>query len=223
MIGFPVPELTQHADQTAILNIADILYPGFMERDSETQELRMWVSGDQRTDDLAEAETRARNRFRKILGVLRAQKFGRGELQSEIERSATRDEFGNQVIRVGTLRIHPFSAGPLADLASRAATGVTKSPNLESALRILGKPNREAVDYNNIYELAEMEFGERNGIRQALGLSGNRQDEFTKSANQLAPSNGGRHAKGDPGQATMSLEDLSRFGSELVKAWINRY
>jgi hypothetical protein len=183
----------------------------------------MRVPGEIGSDDLAATERLAKNQFSEVLGVLRVMKFGRGELRSEIDRSVASDEHGNQVIRVGTAKAYVTFPGALEKFATGAATGITASPNLGDALRIAGKPNRQGSDYSIIYELAEEEFGGREGIKQSLDVSGNRQGEFTKSVNHLAPADGGRHAKGDPNRATMTLDEVSRFATSLVGAWIQTY
>ena len=223
MIEFPIPELTQGADQSAIVTISDVIDPGFVMVNPDMGQYVMRVSGDPSTDDLDKAERIARARFSEMLGVLRAKKHGRGELQVEIARSHARDEYGNQYVRVGTVKEYAVFPGAMESFASKAAAGLALSPGFRAALRVFGQANRDSAAYYNAYELAKDEFGGRAGIAQHLGVSGNRQDEFRKSANQLSPTEGGRHGSVDPSKATMTLEDLSRFTTDLMTAWINTY
>jgi len=102
--------------------------------------------------------------------------------------------------------------------ASMAAADLALSPGFRAALRVFGQANRDNAAYYNAYELAKDEFGDRTGIAQHLGIGGNPQDEFRKFANQLSSTEGGRHGPVDPSKATMTLEDLSKFTTDLKTA-----
>ncbi len=86
MIEFPIPELTQGSDQSAMITISDVIEPGFLGKNSAGHYV-MRVQGDPRTEDLDEAEKAARARFSEMLGVLRGKKHGRGELANEVDRA----------------------------------------------------------------------------------------------------------------------------------------
>ena len=113
--------------------------------------------------------------------------------------------------------------GALEEFSARGGTGLVSSTDFRDALRLFGKANRDGGDYYSVYEFAEAKFGSRDGIREALGISGNNQDEFTKSVNNLHPAEGGRHVSDKPGVASMDLEDVSKFTTDLMSAWIKTY
>ncbi len=223
MIKLPMPEVTQGADQSALITISDIIDPGFIVVNPKTGQHVMRVEGDPHTDDLDEAEQGARARFSQILGVLRAFKHGRGELQEEVNRSNVRDEHGNQWVRVDTAKAYMMVPGALEEFAAQGGVGLVSSAPFREALRLFGKANRDGGDHSLVYEYAEDEFGGSGGIRDSLGISGKRQGEFTKSVNHLRPADGGRHVSDTPGVASMNLEDLSRFTTDLMSAWIRTY
>ena len=222
MIEFPMPEVTQGSDQNAILTIAEIIHRGFIVTHRDRGYV-MRVDGNARSDDLGEAESKANLMFAHVLGVLRAFKHGRGELAEEITRSPARDEHGNQFIRVGTAQAYMMLPGELETFAHRAVVGLGSSLTFTEALGLFGRPNRGGADYYSIYEYAHTEFGARSGITQFLKLSNERQVEFTKSVNHLRPAEGGRHASGNPEIASMSLDDISVFATDLMSAWISTF
>jgi hypothetical protein len=113
--------------------------------------------------------------------------------------------------------------GALEEFAAQGCVGLVSSAPLREALRLFGKANRDGGDFSIVYEYAEDEFGGSDGIRDSLGISGKRQGEFTKSVNHLRPADGGRHVSDTPGVASMNLEDLSRFTTDLMSAWIRTY
>jgi hypothetical protein len=223
MIEFPMPEVTQGADQSALITICDTIDLGFVVVNPNTVQHVMRLEGDPHTDDLEEAERSARVRFSQVLGVLRAFKHGRGELQEEVNRSNVRDEHGNQWVRVGTAKAYMMVPGALEEFAARGGVGLASSAPFRDALRLFGKANRDGGDYYSVYEYAEDEFGGSDGIRDSLGISGKRQGEFTKSVNHLRPADGGRHVSDTPGVASMDLEDASRFTTDLMSAWIRTF
>ena len=172
-------------------------------------------------DDLARHEREARSRFAEALGVLRAMKFGRGELQEEVVRSPAWDASGNVVVRVGTVKVYASFGDDIRHFARRAERAISASRGLKQALALHGKANRDAGDFYNIYELARDEFGGEDGVRSALGTSRKTQRSFTASANNLLPSDGGRHATGTNQAAVkMQLEGMAEFVADLLKAWI---
>ena len=218
-----MPDVTQGADQSALVKISDVIEPGFITVNVDTGQYVLRLPGDPKVDDLDLATKTASARFSEMLGVLRAKKHGRGELQVEVGRTHIRDEHGNQIVRVGTAKVYVSSPGEMQTFASKAATGLSTSAEFRNALRVFGRANRDAADFYLVYELAKKQFGGSQEIRDRLGLSKARLNEFRKSANHLSATDGGRHAIGDPSKATMNLDQMSRFTTELVAAWANTY
>jgi hypothetical protein len=222
MIEFPMPELTQRSDQSAMIAISAVVAPGFLAKNAAGNYV-MRLQQDRAGTDLDSAEMVARAHFHELLGILRAKKHGRGELAIEVVRSPAWDEHGNVTVRVGTARAYVMFPGDLENFAAMAAHGMAESTGFRDALRIFGAPNRDAADFYKIYELAKKVLGGPDEINGKVGLSKARQKEFTKSANNLAPSEGGRHATNDPSKASMTLDGLSRFTTELMAGWIHTY
>ena len=223
MIELSMPDVTQGTDQSALLKISDAIEPGFIAVNADTGQYVLRLPGDTKVDDLDRVTEAAFARFSEMLGVLRAKKHGRGELQSEVGRTHIRDEHGNQIVRVGTVKVYASFPGEMETFASKAAAGFSVSDDFREALRVFGRANRDAADYYLVYELASKEFEGWQGIRDRLGFSKARLDEFRKSANHLTATEGGRHAAGDPTRATMSLDEMSLFTTELVAAWVIIY
>lgn len=219
-VSFRAPGLVQGSDQSALLSIADVLYPGLVFKNESEGGLMITVPG-QLGDDLAHHERVARSRFAEALGVLRAMKFGRGELQEEVVRSPAWDASGNVVVRTGTVRIYATFGDEIGHFARQAERAISVGGGLRQALVLHGKANRDAGDFYNIYELARDEFGGEDGVRSVLGISRQKQRAFTASANNLLPSDGGRHATGTNQAAVrMQLEDMAEFVAELLRSWI---
>jgi hypothetical protein len=70
-----------------------------------------------------------------------------------------------------------------------------------------------------IFEYAEMDFSGRKAVVVALGVSGNDISRLTSSANNIAPSEGGRHANGT-NTAEWSLERQREFIAAFLKRCI---
>ena len=223
MIRIEAPILAHNGDQHGIVEISNVVAPGFLVRNAAGH-IEMRVPGDLKSDDLDAVEKEALARFYELLGVLRASRRARGELPADVARPPLYDDEGNVTVRPATIRAYISVPGDLQRFASNAARGMAQSSDLRDALRLLGNPNRDATTYYNIHEFAEKEFGGPDGIKAKLGISKRRQNEFTKSASHLGPTEGGRHAKrADPSKATMAMNDLSEYAWELIGAWINIY
>jgi hypothetical protein len=148
-------------------------------------------------------------------------KVGRGELQEEVIRSPAWDTAGNVVVRVGTVKVYASFGDDIGDFARRAQTAISTCHGLRQALELHGKANRDAGDFYNIYELAREEFGGEDGVRSVLRVSMKEQKAFTASANNLLPSDGGRHATGtNPAAVKMQMESMAEFVARLLTAWI---
>lgn len=223
MIEFPIPELSQYADHRELVTISDVIDPGAIVLNPDTRQFVMRVDGDPHTDDLRAALAKAEERFSGLLGVLRAQKHGRGERRVEIGRSPARDEFGNQVVPVGLAKEYVRRPGVIEMFAAKAAAGMAASIDFQEALRVFGRANRDAADYYIVYEPAKKEFGGWQGIRDHLGFSKPQLGKFRASANNLSASDGGRHATGDPSRVAMNLDEISILMTEFVSAWVNHY
>lgn len=220
-VSFPAPRLAQGSDEEALLEIADAMYPGLISRGEGDSRLNLWVQTPGEDHDLGELETFARRRFSECLGALRAMKFGRGELREEVARAPARYASGAVVIRTNTVKVYATFGDQIRQFAEQASGAIAQNSKLRDALELHGKARRDAGDFYSIYEYAKQEFGGREGIRSALGISIRRQKAFTKSANSLSPLEGGRHSHGDPGAVKMRLEEMAEFTATLLRTWID--
>ena len=136
-----------------------------------------------------------------------------------VGQGSVRDENGNQWIGVGPALAHPRIGGEVETFAAEVRAAIDSSEGLRNALWVYGRAGRTAADYYMIHEYAAMEFGGKNGVREALGISTSDQDRLTQSANNLSPLEGGRHAR-TTGVAPWRLEEQREFTAELVRRWI---
>lgn len=223
MISFPAPVLSQYSDENLVLVIGEIIFPGCFRRWPGENGLRIWVEGD-RADSASRIQAVAR--FQTALGVLRTWRPEAGELADEsragVGVGSVRDEQGNQYITLG-MAIEYMDTSSVAPLATRARRGIVRSENLRNALWLSGRPNRNAADYYMIHEYAESEFGGPRGIRDALGMSLGALTRLSKSANNLSPLAGGRHADVDDSLVIMSLEEQRTHTAALLRSWIGTY
>jgi len=217
---FPAPALCQGADEDIIIEIGEIVFPDFVQRNQRMNGLRLKVAGDTRDESRLKI---AAEQFQILLGILRAWRPVAGQRVDEIRpgigEGSIRDEHGNQVIMVGSVISHTRAGGEVETYARQAKVAVEKSPHLRNALWLNGRRNRNAADFYVIYEYAEMDFGGRKHIVVALGVSDNDITRLKKSANNLAPTEGGRHAK-ETGTVEWSLEDQMEFIARFLKRWI---
>lgn len=95
MLSYPTPPLCQGADQSFIVSIGNIIFPGDFEMFDGG--VRVWVDAPM-PDAFAREQSRARFDF--TLGVLRAWRSAAGELEIEQDSrfapGAVHDEAGNQ-------------------------------------------------------------------------------------------------------------------------------
>jgi len=103
--------------------------------------------------------------------------------------------------------------------AQKAKLGCENSVPLRNALWLNGRRDRSAADFYMVYEYAEKDFGGRKNIITTLQVSNNDLTRLTNSANNVAPTDGGRHAKG-LGTAEWSLDDQKEFIARFLKSWI---
>ena len=69
-----------------------------------------------------------------------------------------------------------------------------------------------------VYKYAEDDLGGRRAIVAALGVTDNDIARLKNSANNLAPTDGGHHAKGS-GAAEWGLDDQREFIARFLKRW----
>jgi hypothetical protein len=223
MISFPAPAICQGADEDLLIEIGAVIFPGCIKRWPGENGLRLWVEGDP-TDSAARTEALAK--FQTVLGVLRAWRSGAGELRDErragLGEGSVRDEAGNQWVMVDPALGYGIAGGEIEKLSASAFQGIRVSQNLRNALWLNGRTNRTAADFYMIYEYAEKELKGSKGIRAALGLSDDSQDRLTRSANNLSPLEGGRHAEGGAAVA-MTLDEQREYVARLLRLWIARY
>jgi len=225
VIGFPAPALCQSADEDLLIEIGAVVFPGCIKRWPGENGLRLWVEGDP-TDPVAGADAVAK--FQTVLGVLRAWRSGSGELRGErragLGGGPVRDEAGNQWVMVGPAIEYGIMGGEIEKLAANARHGIRVSQNLRNALWLNGRRTRTAADFYMIHEYAREEFGDTKEISAALGLSVKSQSRLTKSANNLSPLEGGRHAASrNDAVATMTLDEQREYIAGLLRQWIAQY
>lgn len=187
-ISFPAPALCQQGDEDLLVEIGDIVYPGFVKRPLNENGLRLWVEGgptDPRSKELVTAM------FQALLGALRAFRAEAGELRDEqlagLGTGSARDEAGNQWVEVGTVRVFATIGGEVRAFATDVRAAIATSQALLNALWLNGRLGRTAADYYMIHEYAQGELGGTKGVRDALGISDNAQKKLTASANNLSP------------------------------------
>ena len=220
MAYIPAPALCQGADEDLIIEMGAIIFPGFVERNPSMNGLRLKLEGDYRDDSLLKT---AADQFQALLGVLRAWRPLAGQRTDEVRpgigTGSIRDDHGNQVVRVGSAMVY-LTCGPEVEAYAREAKLASEhSPQLRNALWLNGRRDRNAADFYMVYEYAEDDLGGRKAIVEALGVTDNDITRLRSSANNLAPTDGGRHAKGS-GIAEWGLDDQMKFVACFLKSWI---
>jgi hypothetical protein len=222
VISFKAPDLCQGADEDLLLVMGDIIDPGFLRRQEGESGLWRCVEGTA-PDDASRADADAR--FRILLGVLRAWRFGAGELADERrggmgQGGAARDAEGRQWIVVGPARIYVIPGGEDRSYARKAKAAIDQSEELRKALQLNGRANRDAAELYSIYEFAKRDLGGKEGIEAKLDISPTEQKKFTQSANWLPAEDGGRHV-GDQKLTPWTLTQQEEFVTDLLQRWIN--
>jgi hypothetical protein len=105
--------------------------------------------------------------------------------------------------------------------ARAAKIALDRSPHLRNALWLHGRKDRNAADFYMISEYAEEDFAGRKAIVADLGVTDSEIRRLRKSANNLAPTEGGRHAK-RTGTAEWGLDHQKAFIGRFLKRWIER-
>ncbi len=216
----PAPALCQGADEDLMIEMGGVIYPGFVDRVPGANGLRLTLEGDYRDERPTKL---AADQFQTLLGVLRAWSSLAGqrvdEVRSGIGQGSIRDEHGNQVVMLGRVIDYTTVGSEVKKYAGSAKLAIGRSIRLADALWLNGRRDRNAADFYMIYEYAKDDLGGRNTIVKALGVSDKDITRLTTSANNLAPTDGGRHANG-MGTAKWSLDRQRRFIGRFLKAWI---
>jgi hypothetical protein len=120
---------------------------------------------------------------------------------------------------VGSAIAHTTIGSEVKTYANLAKLAMARSVQLADALWLNGRRDRNAADFYMIYEYAEDDLGGRSAIVKTLGVSDNDIKRLRGSANNLAPTDGGRHAKGS-GTPEWSLDRQREFIGRFLKQWI---
>lgn len=216
----PAPALCQGADEDLIIEMGAIIFPGFVQRNPSANGLCLKLEGDYKDDWLL---TTTADQFQTLLGILRAWRPLAGQRVDEVRPGigpgSIRDEHGNQIVMVGSAIAYAIFGSEVEAYARGAKLASEHSPQLRNALWLNGRRDRNAADFYMVYEYAEDDVGGRKAIVTALGVTDNDIRRLRNSANNLPPTDGGRHAKGS-GTAEWGLEDQMEFIAHFLKRWI---
>lgn len=216
----PAPALCQGADEDLIIEMGAFIFPGFVQRNLGANGLRLKLGGDYKDGSLLRT---AADRFQTLLGVLRAWRPLAGQRVDEVRPGigpgSSRDEHGNQLVMVGSAIAYATLGSEVEAYAREAKLASEHSPHLRNALWLNGRRDRNAADFYMVYEYAEDDLGGRKAIVAAVGVTDNDIRKLRNSANNLAPTDGGRHAKGSR-TAEWGLDDQMEFVARLLKRWI---
>lgn len=219
-VYFRAPELRQATDIKLLSMFGAEMFPGFLCLQSGENELRLGVDGS--TTD-PEAEALAGERFQILLGVLRSWSALAGqrtdELNTTIGRGPITDNNGNQTVRVGSVHEYQGTEDEIISYAKCAKRACERSECVRNALWLNGRRDRNAADYYMIYEYAKQEFGKDADIASALNVTCKDLERLRCSANNLAPREGGRHAKASRPVA-WSLGNQKEFVARFIRAWV---
>lgn len=219
----PAPPLDQFTDEQVLLEMAEIVRPGFLIRRPGENGVFMVLAGDVK-DATARAavEKVAAEGFQILLGLLRAWRpiagKRRDEVQSGIGSGNWRDEYGNQFGVFSRALEYSVVEGEIAEYAAIARRAIETSRNLRNALWLNGRRDRSAADAYMIYEYAEREFS-KDKMAKALGVARSDLVRLRSSANNLAPTQGGRHI-GQEHDAPWNLDDVLAFVGRCLSGWI---
>lgn len=220
MAYIPAPALCQGADEDLIIEMGTIIFPGFVERTPGANGLRLKLEGNYRDDSLLKT---AADQFQVLLGVLRAWRPLAGQRVDEVRpgigTGSIRDDHGNQVVMVRSVIEYTIFGSEVEVYAREAKLASERSPQLRNALWLNGRRDRNAADFYMVYEYAEDDLGGRKAIVEALGASDNDITRLRNSANNLAPTDGGRHAKGS-GIVEWGVKSQMEFVAGFLRRWI---
>lgn len=216
----PAPALCQGADEDLMVEMGSVIYPGFIDRVPGSNGLRLTLEGNYRDGRLIGLAT---DQFQTLLGVLRAWRPLAGQRVDEVRpgigRGSIQDEQGSQVIMAGPAIAYSIFGSEVTRYAGSAKLAITQSNRLADALWLNGRRDRNAADFYMIWEYAEDDLGGRNAIVKALHISDNDITRLRRSTNNLAPTEGGRHANAS-GAPEWSLDRQREFIGYFLKEWI---
>jgi hypothetical protein len=182
--------------------------------------LSLKVEGDYQDKSLLKIAT---DEFQILLGLLRAWRPEAeqrvDEIRPGIGSGSICDEHGNQVLIFGPAIAYTRFGSEVETYARNAKIALERSPHLRNALWLHGRRDRNAADFYIIYEYAEEDFAGRKAIVATLGFTNNDITRLRNSANNLAPTEGGRHAKRS-GTAEWGLDRQKAFIARFLKRWI---
>ncbi len=214
------PALQQGADEDLIIEMGAIIFPDFVQRNPGANGLRLKLERDYKDDSLLKP---AANQFQTLLGVLRAWRPLAGQRVDEVRPGigggSIRDEHGNQLVIVEPAILHRTLESEVEKYAREAKLASECSPHVRDALWLNGRRDRNAADFYMVYEYAKDDLGGRKAIVATLGVTDNDITRLSKSANNLAPTEGGRHAKRS-GTAEWGLDDQMEFIARFLRRWI---
>lgn len=141
------------------------------------------------------------------------------EVRPGIGPGSIRDDHGNQLVKVGPAIVYATVGTEVEAYAHKAKLATEHSPQLCNALWLNGRRDRNAADFYMVYEYAKDDLGGDKAIVAALGVTRKDITRLSSSANNLAPTDGGRHAKGS-GTAEWGLENQKEFIARFLKQWI---
>ena len=217
---FTAPALCQGADEDVIIEIASIVFPGFVDRTENVNGLHLTVEGDYRDRSLAGIATAC---FQILLGILRAWRYDAGQRADEtrpgIGAGPIRDDDGNQIVTPVPVISYPLVGSEVKDYARKAKIALENSEYLRKALWLNGQRDRTAAEFYMIYEYAEKEFAGLEGIAENLGVSKNSIKSLRNSANNVAPMEGGRHVS-ENHPAKWNVDAQKKFIATFLKKWI---
>jgi hypothetical protein len=218
---FPAPPLCQFVDEDLMLEMGAIVFPDFVQRHRGANGLRLKLEGDYRDGLLGKT---AADQCQVLLGIVRAWHPLAGQRVDEVRpgigAGPIRDEHGSQIVTLGIVIDYVSKVAAEVEAYARdAKLALQRSRNLREALWLHGGRDRTAAAVYMIYEDARMEFGGPKQITAALEVSGKALESFRSSAVNLAPVDGGRHAKRS-GTPKWGLDTQLTFISRFLKSWI---
>jgi hypothetical protein len=217
----PAPELVQFADEELLIALGSVVNPGFIERNPGGNGLRLRVEGDFKDPAL---RTKAGDEFQVLLGALRAWRPIAGQRKDELSHSGVgsgsiRDDQGNQAVGVASVISYAIVDHEFTTFANQVKVACDAGPFIRNALWLNGRRDRNAADFYMIYEYAEEDLGGAKAVAAALGVSNRDITRLTRSANNLAPADGGRHVRMS-GTAEWTLAEQREFITRFLQRWI---
>ena len=216
----PAPALCQGADEDLIIEMGVTIFPGFIQKNSNAKGLWLKLEGNYKDESLLKI---AADQFQVLLGVLRAWNSFAGkrvdEIRPGIGLGSIQDEYGNQLVKAESVISYRVCDSEIDEYVRRAKLATEYSLSMRNALWLNGRRDRNAADFYMVYEYAEEDLGGRKTMVKALGITDEDIRRLRYSANNLAPIDGGRHAKGS-GTAEWALEDQMKFISRFLTEWI---